>query len=151
MYFGRFPSPCKERRLTIPCNGVDEVRMTAEDGSGRPRMTSVSYIGAPVTQPPYPFLHRTPPGKKRKSGPKYPENIGPQAKIFPQNIRSHIGHVPRLSGVLVLLATRHLPLSHHHVMHFYQRFHAPLRTTSWSSADTVRDLGFWMYRSKANH
>ena len=102
LYFGRFPSPCKERRLTIPCNGVDEVRMTAEDGSRRPRMTSVLYIGAPViTQPPYPFLHRTPPGKKWKSGPKYPENIGPQAKIFPQNIRSHIGYVLRLSGVLL--------------------------------------------------
>ena len=69
-------------------------------------MTSISYIGAPVTQPPYPFLHRTPPGKKRKSGPKYPENIGPQAKIFPQNIRSHIGHVPRLSGVLLHLSFR---------------------------------------------
>ena len=64
-------------------------------------MTSVLYIVAPVTQPPYPFLHRTPPGKKRKSGPKYPENIGPQAKICPQSIRSHIGHVPRLSGVLL--------------------------------------------------
>ena len=31
---------------------------------------------------PDPFLHRTPPGKRRKSGPKYPKNI-----------RSHIGHV----------------------------------------------------------
>ena len=96
----RSPSPYKECKLTIPCNGVDEVRMTVEDGSRRPRMTSVPYIGAPATQLPYPFLHRTPSGKNRKSGPKYPENIGPQAKISPQNIRSHIGHVPRIPGVL---------------------------------------------------
>ena len=98
------PSLCKEWQLTIPCNGVDEARMAIEDGSRRPRMTSMTsdrYIGAPATHPPYQFLHRTSPGKKRKSGPKYPKNIGPQAKICPQNVRSHIGHIPRLPGVLL--------------------------------------------------
>ena len=91
---------CKEQRLTIPCNGVDKVQMTTEDGSRQPCMTSVLYIRAPIIQPPYPFLHQTPPDKKQKSGPKYLENIGPQAKICPQSICLHIGHVPRLSRVL---------------------------------------------------